>query len=370
MSQRQQKKLQRNDNETVRKKKQNWSKDDSKLWNSMKKSDSPNKHNLSKKRNRTKFKNHLNESKATKKRQRNDDETVRKKKCSSNSSANDSNLLKGNIFVDLTVAKRKTKHREDKSYATLLSWRNGWYNEIPVKAENAMLSLLFPYGEKERGMMKDQPPSRVSEIRESCLEYGMQLEQALSLRRSYMKFLNPKIKSMTQLGLGHITKIQDSATLFEKAIEKYLKKYDIGYITEHQQRRQINKHNQTPFPPTPDFKLTRTVTLTSIQPKEDNDGFSEERRHINWIEAKMFYGSSIIPRGTKNAVGSILVTAEKYVKNYGPGAFIFSFGCGTQLKAALRALGISVLDAHPLDLRAMKSHQRKWCGNKKGEILP
>jgi hypothetical protein len=109
-------------------------------------------------------------------------------------------------------------------------------------------------------------------------------------------------------------------------------------------------------PPTPDFLLQETIYLDS--------------KPVNWIEAKMFYGASTIPDGTKNAVGGLLRSATKYVDRFGPGAFVFSCGYGSQLKRALEDKGAIALDARPLNLQKMKEHQRSWCANDRGQILP
>lgn len=189
-----------------------------------------------------------------------------------------------------------------------------------------------------------------------------------------MKLLNPRVGSMAQLGLGENGDVRAAADLFERAVEGYLRGCGVVLRTEEEQRRMF-RETAGPgdrMPPTPDFMLPGDVDLVSLQ-SGDADGacVSVQRGvRINWIEAKMFYGASTVPSGTSNAVGNILPTAKKYIKNYGPGAFIFSFGYGSQLKAELEALGISVLDAHPLDLRQMQDHQKGWCANKKGQILP
>jgi len=198
------------------------------------------------------------------------------------------------------------------------------------------------------------------------------MEQALSLRRHHMKLLNPHVKSMAQLRLGSNEDVRGAADVFERAVEGYLKGCGVLFRTEEEQKRRFEGMKQPGelMPPTPDFMLTGPVNLISHTIVDGDRDSAKHGVRINWIEAKMFYGASTIPSGTSNAVGGILPTAKKYIKNYGPGAFVFSYGFGSELKAELGALGIPVLDAYPLDLREMQEHQKGWCANNRGDILP
>jgi len=264
----------------------------------------------------------------------------------------------------------RQKPRHGSTDLLSLSWQNS-YPIIPVESENALLPVLLPWGQTERGMIKTQPPFRVQKIRKACRLHGMQLEQALSLRRHHMKLLNPQAKSMTCLGLGNNNDIRGAAQLFENATYGYLKECGIPFLTEEDQKRRFYE-KQKPgvnMPPTPDFMLTNPINLISVQ-AVNKDSTGTEFRQINWIEAKMFYGASTIPDGTNNAVGAILRTAKKYIENYGSGAFLFSYGCGSQLRGQLSDLGIAVLDSHPLNLEKVEEHQRRWCADKNGAILP
>jgi len=243
-----------------------------------------------------------------------------------------------------------------------LSWRN-CYPAIPVDSESALLPVLLQWESTERGMMRDQPPIRLEKILESCSLHGMQLEQALSLRRHHMKLNNPQVNNMTELGLGNNNDIYDAEDLFKSAVKTYLKKCHVPF------KNNVNCNQGDTAVQAPDFMLTKPVRLITYQPAIEDGGLGEHGQ-VNWIEAKMFYGASTIPSETRNGVGAILPTAKKHVKNYGPGAYVFVYGCGSKLRRQLRDLGISVLDSHPLNLRKMQRHQKKWCANKKGVILP
>ena len=89
------------------------------------------------------------------------------------------------------------------------------------------------------------------------------------------------------------------------------------------------------------------------------------------IEVKMFYGASTIKMDSKSAVGGLLKTARKYVRTYGPGAMLFSFGFGEDLAATLEAEGVLCLDCSGMvELGPVEAHQRTWCADRRGNILP
>jgi hypothetical protein len=112
------------------------------------------------------------------------------------------------------------------------------------------------------------------------------------------------------------------------------------------------------------------------------------------MEMKMFYGASTIPPDNKSAVGCILSTARKYVRVHGPGAMVFLYGYGEQLGQQLEKIGVIPLDCNhfylhdyyksndndnpggenpydrAINLDAVIQHQRTWCANRDGEILP
>jgi len=224
-----------------------------------------------------------------------------------------------------------------------LSWRN-CYPIIPVESENALLPILIPFRNYERGMMMHQPYIRVKQIYESCEMHGIQLEQALCLRRQHIKLMNPQVNDIRQLGLGN--KDEKRSVPLEK-------------LKQSDNIMQLN----------PNFILARPLRLVTYQTASEDSNFGEHRQ-VNWIEAEMCYGASTINCKTGSAVDEIMSKAKNYVKRYGPGAFVFAYGCGSKLRENLRALGISVLDSRPLDLKKVRKHQKTWCANKKGVILP
>jgi len=67
-----------------------------------------------------------------------------------------------------------------------------------------------------------------------------------------------------------------------------------------------------------------------------------------------------------------LKTARKYVNVYGPGAMVFMQGCGDRLASELAQIGVIVLDCsgRMVQLDAVEEHQRTWCGDRNGNILP
>ena len=259
---------------------------------------------------------------------------------------------------------------ESSNDALPLSWLNS-YPIIPVESEIALLSILLPYGNKERGMMKDHPPRRVEEIFDSCNIHGMKLEQALSLRRYHMMLLNPQIKSITHLGLGNTKDIRDAKYHFIRSVKHHLKECGIPFVTKKEQTTRIKKSEQgETMQSTPDLMLPSPVNLlTNNQPINQDLGVTEGGI-INWIDCKMMYGASIAPNGTRSIGGGIPATARKYLNNYGPGAIIFLHGCGSTLSAQLRDMDIQVLDSYPLDLTQMLKQKKSWCSDRSGLLLP
>jgi hypothetical protein len=182
---------------------------------------------------------------------------------------------------------------------------------------------------------------------------------------------------MTQLGLGQKDDIDESARLFECAIEAFLKKSTIDFLTEKDQKEKAKSENKI-LTATPDFVLPKPILLRKIRRKRPRKGQSNKKHHvleertIHWIEAKMYYGASSIPHGSKGAVGCVLERTQKYVAKFGEGAILFMMGCGDKLAAEMNAIGVSVLDCsgNTISLDPVHDHQRTWCANEKGQILP
>ena len=248
----------------------------------------------------------------------------------------------------------------------VLCW-NSSSEYVPLCEEEAMVRMMMERnGPRERGMIFEKPPFLLKKFKSALQQHAqtMCLPQALSLRRHHIKLLNP-YKRMSQLRLGEEDCVRESAQIFEVAVEKFLKERSIEYLTEEDQKEQA-KANQERLTATPDFVLPSPTLLRKIQ-----NGVLEERK-IHWIEAKMYFGASSIPHGSKGAVGSIMKTAQRYVNQFGNGAFVFMMGCGDKLAGELNEIGISVLDCsgNTVSLEEVHEHQRTWCANQKGEILP
>ena len=278
----------------------------------------------------------------------------------------------GNELVAPMVPNDEVNNNNEK--LSVLWWHSATTPaEVPLQAEQAMIDVLLRWKEKERGMMKDQPPFRLDKIKKECHKTRMDLSQALSLRRHHIKLLNP-FRTMPQLRLGKEDDIRESARLFEEALEGFLKSRQVDFMTEKEQREHFRQQAQKGelLRSTPDFVLRTPVVLKKFHGTQQHQQQILEERIIHWIEAKMFYGASTIPYNSKGAVGALLRTAKKYVNDFGPGAMIFMQGCGDRLAADLRREGVIVLSADNgvVDLRRVKAHQRSWCANKRGDILP
>jgi len=243
-----------------------------------------------------------------------------------------------------------------------------------------MVQTLFKRnGKRERGMLKGVPSFVVSNYRRAMEKQApsMNFPQVLSLRRHHIKLFSP-LKNMSQLGLGKKHDINESARLFECAVEALLEKSCIEFLTEKDQKNEANKEKKI-LKATPDFVLPKPILLRKTQCRKSKKGKSNKKHHhvleertIHWIEVKMYYGASSIPHGSKGAVGSVLATAQKYVDNFGEGAIVFMMGCGEKLAAEMNDIGVSVLDCsgNTVSLDQVHDHQRTWCANENGQILP
>jgi len=301
-----------------------------------------------------------NVDKTTKKNRKRRHRRIQNKSNTSRNNGGSLNSIKKTSKKTKSVDQNPQENESDSlsiEMITTLNWERP-YRPVSIKAEERLLPLLLRYAEKERGMMRSHHYRRLESIRDACRENHITLDQALSLRRTHMMLLNPHITNTSPLHLGRTEDVRQSASLFENSIAQYLTRQGICFFTEEEQKSMVEEGQKTP--PTPDFLLKDPVRLTC----------HESSCPIKWIEAKMFYGASTIPDGSKNAVGALLRTVRRYIEAHGPGAFIFCFGIGIRIKNLLEAEGAVVLDAKPLDLSEMRDHQRTWCANDRGQILP
>lgn len=218
---------------------------------------------------------------------------------------------------------------------------------VPVATERALLPILLR-ALQERGMMSSHPAWRMREIEGACARLGVSLETALSLRRHHIQLRQRGVPG-SLLALGSDAEIKAQASAFERAIATYLDARGVSYVDEAAHAA----HNLETYGrsrPTPDFWLTTPITLRIFGSGE------ADSRPLHWIEAKHFYAADSVSSGDgKSAVGRVLQTVEKYVALYGPGAIVFAYGCGEALGAAIEARGAIVLDATPLDMRAVQA---------------
>lgn len=228
---------------------------------------------------------------------------------------------------------------------------------IERQVEEDARSVLVHWGAKERGIMRSQPAWRLKKIEGFCRSHKLDLEQALSLRRHFMKEIH-RSKTMQFMRLGSDDEIRGSSAAFELCIQEALDRQSIRYWDEDAQKETYRETR--PMPPTPDFLLCEEIVL-------------EGRGPIRWVEAKMFYGASVIAQDNRSAVGCLLQTARKYVRIFGPGVMVFAQGCGVDLASLLEAEGVYVVDCSDrstVELTHMRDHMRTWCGDSNGRLLP
>ena len=247
----------------------------------------------------------------------------------------------------------------------LLVWETHEQAQTRRTSEEAVLRLLYK-GEEEFGLSRQFSNSRKEEIRKACRRAGIPLLQALSLRRSYMKKANPR-RTMPDMGLGSYKNIQAAASLFEDALINFLRRKRIPFYSEQAQRDHFRAHSKGRggSPPTPDILLRKEIR---VHKQHDTSG---KEYCVCWIDAKMFYGASLIEPDDYSAVGRLLQTARKYVSCYGPGAFVFYYGCGYELAQDLLVEGVLALDCSKgFSLEVIREHQRTWCADRGGYIWP
>jgi Protein of unknown function TPD sequence-motif len=240
---------------------------------------------------------------------------------------------------------------------------------VPLASEEKILGALVRRGEKERGMICNQPQHRLRQIQRAVNESpGITLHQALSLRRHHIMLRHPG-KRPAHLGLGPEQAIRESAEIFERVVEDMLTREGIHFLNETQQR--ANQDNQILL--TPDFVFPETIELRLFRVPRRGGRTPLRGRTVHWLEAKMFYGASSIPHGTPGAVGTILQKMERYVEAFGPGAIVFMQGYGDQLANDLDAIGVTVLSGTAIPkhmIQRVWDHQLTWCANSDGRILP
>ena len=279
---------------------------------------------------------------------------------------------------------------------------------VPLAAEQHMMCVLLQH-KKERGMMRAQPPFRILEVRDACNRNDVTMDQALSLRRHHIRN-NHKCPNQEQVvELGTEVQIREAAALFEEAIANHLDAAGVSYLTEAAQRTLKKSLGQQR--PTPDFLLPTPLTVREAEALEaswthqwrcdasdgvmytqaefvqyyarDGERAWAAAQHraahpggpLHWIEAKHFFGPSTIRMDGKSAAGKLVAVVDKYVRLFGPGAIVFSEGCGEALAAELEARGALVLDSTPLDLGRVHQQMATWCAGPAfppygGELLP
>ena len=238
---------------------------------------------------------------------------------------------------------------------------------ISAAAERAMLTKVLRWP-NETGMMASQPAFRLREVRAECQKTGMLLLPALSLRRHHIKLRNPG-KPERYLRLGTSAQKLAAATVFEAVVQEHLDALGVAYLTESDQREANGPWRGPGFqsPPTPDFVLAKPARIADLG---GASGASDGGALCHWIEVKHFYGAGTIPSG-KSACGKIPSKSKQYQEYFGPGAYVFAYGCSQTLAASL-APGCVVLDDGVLAplMAPLFAQLRTWCAAPGGEILP
>jgi len=218
-----------------------------------------------------------------------------------------------------------------------------------VRCERRVSQVLHRRGEWGRG--RDLPEHRTREIIDSCEANGMDLYQALSLRRSMLR-AQPggmrRVSQSSQMGNGQG---QDQvARLFEEAVS-YVKaaisqndaSLDLStMLRSEKQLLQEMKSGKRPRGPTPDILFLSPVQING--------------QIVKWIDAKLYYASSMFANEPRIPNGKLQKTAMRYNSFYGgKGAFVFGRGFCADLTRVVT--GALLLDSTPLDMTAVERFQ-------------
>lgn len=125
-------------------------------------------------------------------------------------------------------------------------------------------------------------------------------------------------------------KRRKASFLFEKAIEGYLCRSKISFYTENE-IRDSGRLEGARGTPTPDFLFTQSVNMQVVL------GTTTTVHHLNWVEAKLTYGSHRNSTKLKAQLG-------RYLDLYGNGAVIFGYGCTDAMKEDLQNRGVVALN--------------------------
>lgn len=232
-------------------------------------------------------------------------------------------------------------------------------NIVPSKrCEKRVNQVLHRKGEWGRG--RDLPDCRINEISDACEANGMDLYQALSLRRGMLRAMPGGMRRVQESSqMGNNQGQRRVAELFEEVVLSYVKQAILESPEFHDQKEKISldfstilrteselnsqmRSGKRPRGPTPDILFLRPVKI---------NGHS-----VQWIDAKLYYASAMLADKPKIPNGKLQKTASRYNSHYGgKGAFVFGRGFCQDLRHVVT--GALLLDATPLDMAAVQRFQ-------------
>jgi len=174
-----------------------------------------------------------------------------------------------------------------------------WHSPVPpirIETESALEPVLVPFKKKERGMFREQPEHRAQKLQRVCHKHHVTMKTALSLRRHYMKRYNPGLR-MSQLRLGKEEDINQSARLFEEAVQTFLERQRVEFYAEQHQKEFIRQHKRPdqPYPPTPDFILRKPLRIKTYTIRRESKN-NRDRRVIKERSVNCTCRPTLTPR--------------------------------------------------------------------------
>jgi len=199
--------------------------------------------------------------------------------------------------------------------------------------------------ERDQGVFKDLPVSRQEEIIEQgCVLRPFSIQGVCSLRRQLIReqfkgdnaaFYATSTSTEAESGgatcsegMGNQEAAKAHAQLFEQAISKFL--------LEQQQQQQQQQHGGVAF----DFLTEQELVEKGLTNNTPDFVFVTplfiNGQEVNWLDAKTYYGSSLLCTNEQIPIGKLKRQAERYTKEFGQGGFVFLSGFSADLSARAR----------------------------------
>lgn len=187
---------------------------------------------------------------------------------------------------------------ESKTTRISLSWP--LKSRMPTVAdEEAIVSTLIENA-KENGRGVDLPVARQEKIAAAAECLGFLLSGAMSYRRQLIRQASRSDAHYwsKNMQMGDATKANEYSAMFEDLVATFL--HSSGVIFQSEKELKLMGSQNTP-----DFFIP--------------DGCLINNTLVYWIDCKTFYGAATLAGDSKQPIGKLLPTAERYNSQFGEG---------------------------------------------------